>query len=352
MTARIHKGRGALSSNAGRFAARSVEIVEEEPSDEVSPQTELTAMQARRIISRNQSPDVPFDRSINPYMGCEHGCIYCYARPSHSYLDLSPGLDFETKIFYKPNAVSALLVEWQKPGYICEPVTIGANTDPYQPAEKKLGITRQLLEVFLEHRHPVSLISKSGLMRRDLDLLAELASLKLCSVAISVPTADNELKRRLEPRVPSAEVRFRLIEALSSRGVPTSLLMAPIIPAVNDSEIEAIVGRAAASGVRRASYVLLRLPFELKQIFSEWLEGHMPDRAGHVMSLIRQASGGKDYDNRFGIRQSGRGAYADMIAQRFKVACRRSGIPNARNQDDLDCSIFTPPGQRQMTLGL
>ena len=352
MTARIHKGRGALSSNAGRFAARSVEIVEEEPSDEVSPQTELTAMQARRIISRNQSPDVPFDRSINPYMGCEHGCIYCYARPSHSYLDLSPGLDFETKIFYKPNAVSALLVEWQKPGYICEPVTIGANTDPYQPAEKKLGITRQLLEVFLEHRHPVSLISKSGLMRRDLDLLAELASLKLCSVAISVPTADNELKRRLEPRVPSAEVRFRLIEALSSRGVPTSLLMAPIIPAVNDSEIEAIVGRAAASGVRRASYVLLRLPFELKQIFSEWLEGHMPDRAGHVMNLIRQASGGKDYDNRFGIRQSGRGAYADMIAQRFKVACRRSGIPNARNQDDLDSSLFRPPGQRQMTLRL
>jgi len=352
MTARIHKGRGALSSNAGRFAARSVEIVEEEPSDEVSPQTELTAMQARRIISRNQSPDVPFDRSINPYMGCEHGCIYCYARPSHSYLDLSPGLDFETKIFYKPNAVGALLAEWQKPGYICEPVTIGANTDAYQPAEKKLGITRQLLEVFLEHRHPVSLISKSGLMRRDLDLLAELASLKLCSVAISVPTADNQLKRRLEPRVPSAEVRFRLIEALSSRGVPTSLLMAPIIPAVNDSEIEAIVGRAAASGVRRASYVLLRLPFELKQIFSEWLEGHMPDRAGHVMSLIRQASGGKDYDNRFGIRQSGRGAYADMIAQRFKVACRRSGIPNARNQDDLDSSLFRPPGQRQMTLRL
>jgi DNA repair photolyase len=351
MTARIHKGRGALSSNAGRFAARSVEVVDEEPSDEVAPETSLTAMRARRIISRNQSPDVPFDRSINPYLGCEHGCIYCYARPSHSYLDLSPGLDFETKIFYKPNAVSALLGEWRKPGYICEPITIGANTDPYQPAEKKLGITRQLLEAFLEHRHPVSLISKSGLMRRDLDLLAELASLKLCSVAISVPTADNELKRRLEPRVPSAEVRFRLIEALSSHGVPTSLLMAPIIPAVNDREIEDIVGRAAASGVRRASYVLLRLPFELKQIFSEWLKGHMPDRAGHVMSLVRQASGGKDYDNRFGIRQSGRGAYADMIAQRFKVACRRAGIPNERSQDNLDRSIFRRPGQDQMTLG-
>jgi DNA repair photolyase len=351
MTARVRKGRGALSRDAGRFADRSVDAVAAEPCDEIAPETVLTAMRASRIISRNQSPDVPFNRSINPYMGCEHGCIYCYARPSHSYLDLSPGLDFETKIFYKPNAVTALLAEWQKPGYVCEPITIGANTDPYQPAEKKLGITRQLLELFLEHRHPVSLISKGGLMRRDLDLLAELAALKLCSVAISVPTADSELKRRLEPRVPSAEVRFRLMEALSSHGVPTSLLMAPIIPAVNDCEIEAIIGRAAASGVGRASYVLLRLPHELKQLFGEWLEGHMPDRAGHVMSLIRQASGGRDYDNRFGIRQSGRGAYADMIGQRFKVACRKSGIPNGRNQGDLDCSIFQRPGQGQMTLG-
>jgi DNA repair photolyase len=350
MTTRVHKGRGALSRDAGRFAARLVEKVEAEPSDEVAPDTVLTAMQANRIISRNQSPDVPFDRSINPYMGCEHGCIYCYARPSHSYLDLSPGLDFETKIFYKPNAVSALLSEWQKPGYACAPITIGANTDPYQPAEKKLGLTRQLLEAFLAHRHPVSLISKGGLMRRDLDLLAELAALNLCSVAISVPTANNELKRRLEPRVPSADVRFRLIEALSSSGVPTSLLMAPIIPAVNDCEIETIVGRAASSGAQRASYVLLRLPFELKQLFGEWLQGHMPDRAAHVMSLVRQASGGKAYDNRFGIRQSGQGAYADMIAQRFRVACRKSCMPDGRSLGELDCSQFRRPGQRQMTL--
>jgi DNA repair photolyase len=348
----VHKGRGALSRAAGRFDRRSVESTEEEPSDDIAPETVLTAMRAKRIISKNDSPDVPFDRSINPYMGCEHGCIYCYARPSHSYLDLSPGLDFETRIFYKPNAVSALLAEWQKPGYVCKPITIGANTDPYQPAEKKLGLTRQLLEAFLEHRHPVSLISKGGLMRRDLDLLTELASLNLCSVAISVPTANNALKRRLEPRVPSADVRFRLIEALSSNGIPTSLLMAPIIPAINDCEIEDIVGRAAASGARRASYVLLRLPFELKQIFAEWLDGHMPERAGHVMSLVRQASGGKDYDNRFGIRQSGRGPYADMIAQRFKVACRKSGIPDGRSQGKLDCGSFSGPGQGQMTLGL
>ena len=346
----VHKGRGAISRTAGRFEARSVEPTEPEPSDDVAPETVLTAMEARRIISSTDSPDVPFERSINPYMGCEHGCVYCYARPSHSYLDLSPGIDFETRIFYKPNAVSALLAEWQKPGYNCKPITIGANTDPYQPAEKKLGLTRQLLEVFLEHRHPVSLISKGGLMRRDLDLLAELARLSLCSVAISVPTADNALKRRLEPRVPSADARFRLIEALSSHGIPTSLLMAPIIPAVNDREIEDIVTRAAAAGVRRASYVLLRLPFELKEIFKEWLDGHMPDRAAHVMSLVRQASGGKDYDNRFGVRQSGQGAYADMIAQRFRVACRKSGIPDARSQDELDCSSFQRPGERQMTL--
>jgi DNA repair photolyase len=348
----VHKGRGALSRTRGRFEKRSVEAAgEPEPSDDVAPETVLTAMEARRIISSNDSPDVPFDRSINPYMGCEHGCIYCYARPSHSYLDLSPGIDFETRIFYKPNAVSALLAEWRKPRYVCKPITIGANTDPYQPAEKKLGLTRQLLEAFLEHRHPVSLISKGGLMRRDLDLLAELARLRLCSVAISVPTADNALKRRLEPRVPSADVRFRLMESLSSAGVPTSLLMAPIIPAVNDREIEDIVARAAAAGARRASYVLLRLPFELKEIFAEWLDGHMPERAAHVMSLVRQASGGKEYDPRFGIRQSGRGAYADMIAQRFRVACSKNGLPHARSLDDLDCGSFLPPGRHQMTLG-
>jgi DNA repair photolyase len=350
MSARVVKGRGAPSRTAGRFDARSVEP-EEGTVEDVAAETTLTAMEGIRIISTNRSPDVPFERSINPYMGCEHGCVYCYARPSHSYLDLSPGLDFETRIFYKPNAVQALLAEWQKPRYVCKPITIGANTDPYQPAEKKLRITRQLLKAFLEHRHPVSLISKGSLMRRDLDVLSELAAHRLCSVAISVPTADDALKRRLEPRVPSADQRFRLIETLSENGVPTSLLMAPIIPAVNDREIEKIVARAAESGVVRASYVLLRLPHELKQIFAEWLEGHMPERAGHVMSLMRQAGGGKDYDSRFGIRQSGRGVYADMIAQRFDVACRKSGIRHRRHsQDDLDCSRFQRPGQQQMAL--
>lgn len=346
------KGRGALSRNAGRFAIRHIEPETSWETDDVAPETTLTEMSARRIVSRNESPDVPFDRSINPYMGCEHGCVYCYARPSHSYLDLSPGLDFETKIFYKSNAVEALLAEWNRPGYECKPITIGANTDPYQPAEKTLQLTRKLLELFLQHRHPVSLISKGTLMRRDLDILSELAELKLCSVAISIPTADNALKRRLEPRVPAASQRFDLIEALSANSVPTSVLMAPVIPAVNDGEIEKIVSTAAARGAVRASYVLLRLPHELKSIFEEWLQGHMPDRAGHVMSLLRQAGGGKEYDNRFGIRQSGRGPYADMIRQRFEAACRKAGIPCGRIQEPLDCGAFRPPGQRQMSLGL
>lgn len=348
-----HKGRGAVSSPAGRFARQTVEATEPAEDGEIGPRTTLTAMAARRIVSRNDSPDVPFDRSINPYMGCEHGCVYCYARPSHSYLDLSPGLDFETRIFYKPNACEQLVAEWSKPGYECRPITIGANTDPYQPAEKKLGITRRLLETFLQHRHPVSLISKGVLMRRDLDLLAQLASLGLCSVALSIPTADNALKRHLEPRVPAASARFALMRALAARGVPVSLLMAPVIPAVNDREIEDIVSKAAASGARQASYVMLRLPHELKEIFAAWLGEHLPDRAAHVMSLVRQAGGGRDYDSRFVHRQTGRGAYAEMIAQRFRVACRRAGIPDGRGSvQTLDCSLFRPPGGRQFSLDL
>ncbi len=352
MPPQAHKGRGAVSRIAGRFEKTLIELSREESHarEAQAPGTELRAMRAGRIISTNTSPDVPFDRSINPYQGCEHGCVYCYARPSHSYLDLSPGLDFETKIFYKPNAVERLIEEWEKPGYECRPITIGANTDPYQPAEKKLGITRCLLETFLEHRHPVSLISKGGLMSRDLDLLEELASRNLCSVAISVPTMDRPLKRLLEPRVPSAGVRMQLIEALTGAGVPTSLLMAPIIPAVNDREIEAIVAEAASRGVTHATYIFLRLPHEVRDIFIEWLETHMPERAEHVMSLVRQASGGKDYDNRFGIRQRGRGPYAEMISNRFKAACRKHGLAAGRYQHKLDRSQFRRPGNKQMAL--
>jgi DNA repair photolyase len=345
-----HKGRGAVSRSAGRFDRRPLEIDPGLVADLPPPSSEYRPMPARRIISNNRSPDVPFDRSINPYQGCEHGCIYCYARPSHSYLDLSPGLDFETRIFYKPNAVDCLLAEWQKPGYTVRPITIGANTDPYQPAEKRFGVTRALLEAFLQHRHPVSLISKGVLMRRDIDLLSNLAERKLCSVAISVPTMDNGLKRILEPRVPSAEQRFRLIDELHRAGVPVSLLMAPIIPAINDSEIESIVANAAARGIAHASYIFLRLPHEVSKLFQEWLETHMPARAAHVMSLVRQASGGKDYDAAFGIRQTGRGPYAGMISQRFAAACRKFGVASGRDRQALDCEQFRPPGPQQQAL--
>ena len=347
MSVQPHKGRGAVSRPAGRFEKRSVAML---GTDSPAPDTVLRAMPARRIVSHNQSPDIPFDRSINPYQGCEHGCVYCYARPSHSYLDLSPGLDFETQIFYKPNAVERLVEEWQKPSYVCEPIAIGANTDPYQPAEKRLGITRRLLQMFLKHRHPVSLITKGGLMRRDLDVLAELADLNLCSVAVSVPTMDEQLKRILEPRVPAASVRLDLIRKLHGAGIPVSLLMAPVIPAVNDHEIEQIVASAATAGARHATWILLRLPHELKQVFAEWLDTHLPERAGHVMSLLRQASGGRDYDNRFGVRQRGRGPYAGMIGQRFRAACRRHGLSAGRYHERLDCSLFRPPGGRQLAL--
>lgn len=316
----------------------------------MAPETVLTAMQARSIISHNESPDIPFNRSINPYQGCEHGCIYCYARPSHSYLDLSPGLDFESKIFYKSNAAERLLNEWEKPGYVCEPITIGANTDPYQPAEKTTRITRDLLLLFQKHRHPVNLITKGTLILRDIDVLAELAADELCSVAISLPTIERPLKRIMEPRVPSAEARLGAISALTQRGVPVSVLMAPLIPVINDHEIERIIEVSASAGARQAHYIFLRLPFEVKDLFVEWLETHFPDRAGHVMSLVRQASGGKDYDPQFGVRQKGRGAYAEMLAGRFKAACRRAGLAQERYQERLDTTLFEKPGQRQLGL--
>jgi len=347
-----HKGRGALSNPHNRFVSRPLDATPAErcAAAQIAPDTVLRPMRARGIISRNQSPDIPFNQSLNPYLGCEHGCVYCYARPSHSYLDLSPGLDFETQIFYKPNAVERLLAAWQHKDYACEPITIGANTDPYQPAERKLRLTRRLLEAFLEHRHPVKLISKGSLMRRDIDLLRALAEQNLCSVAISIPTLDNALKRILEPRVPSAENRLRLLADLAAAGVPTSLLLAPVIPAVNDREIERILERAAACGVSRAAWILLRLPHELKTLFGDWLQTHMPERAAHVMSLVRQASGGADYDQRFGKRQTGSGPYADMIAQRFRAACKRHGLQSGRAPDLLERRHFRPPGPRQLAL--
>ncbi|MDX1515961.1 MAG: PA0069 family radical SAM protein [Woeseiaceae bacterium] len=350
---KAHKGRGAVSDRDGRFETRPVDYEAEEARSraDAAPATTLTAMRAVSIIATNASPDIPFNRSINPYQGCEHGCIYCYARPSHSYLDLSPGLDFETRIFYKPNAAERLLAEWQKPAYECEPITIGANTDPYQPAEKRLHITRDLLELFLKHRHPVNVITKSTLIERDIDLYAELAGQRLCSVAFSLPTLDRDLKRIMEPRVPSAESRLRVLAAFAARGIPTSVLVAPVIPAINDAEIERILEAVAAAGAGQAHYIFLRLPHEVRDLFVEWLQSHFPDRAKHVMSLVRQASGGRDYDNRFGVRQTGRGPYADLIGKRFRSACRRLGLHRERYQQRLDASRFQRPGQKQLGFG-
>jgi DNA repair photolyase len=345
MSLRHRKGRGAVSDRAGRFAARPLELDAEEAHARSlgAPETELRAMRSRRIIATNDSPDVPFNRSINPYQGCEHGCVY-------SYLDLSPGLDFETRIFYKPDAAARLVEEWQKPSYRCEPITIGANTDPYQPAERTTRVTRELLELFLAHAHPVSIITKGTLITRDLDLLGELARRRLCSVAISLPTLKRDLKRVMEPRVPSAAARLRAMQQLAAAGVPVSVLFAPVIPALNDDEIERVLEAAAGAGAREAAYIFLRLPHEVKDIFTEWLHVHFPDRAARVMGLVREAGGGRDYDHRYGVRQTGRGPYADMLGKRFRAACKRFGIETGRWEAALDCSRFDPPGQQQLGL--
>jgi DNA repair photolyase len=349
-----HKGRGAISAPHGRFTSRPIDLDDKETHERaaVAPDTVVRSMPAGRILSTNTSPDVPFDVSINPYQGCEHGCIYCYARPGHSYLDLSPGLDFETQIFFKPNAAARLLEAWEKPGYECKPITIGANTDPYQPAERAHKVTRQLLELFLEHRHPVNIITKSNLVCRDIDLLEALARARLASVAISMPTMDSDLKRVMEPRVPSAGARLTALQQLSEAGVPCSVLVAPIIPAINDNEIEAILQEASAAGAQQARYIFLRLPHEVKALFSEWLETHFPDRAERVLSLIRQASGGDDYDSRFHVRQKGRGPYADMLGARFSRACRKLGLNAENYQHVLDCHQFARPGPQQLGLSL
>jgi len=352
MTSHAHKGRGAVSAPLGRFEQRPVELDAEAAHKKAqqAPRTTLRAMQAGRVISTNNSPDIPFDQSINPYQGCEHGCVYCYARPSHSYLDLSPGLDFETRIFYKPNAATQLQKEWEKKSYECKPITIGANTDPYQPAEKKLEITRQLLEQFVEYRHPVNIITKSNLITRALDLLTDLAADNLCSVAISIPTMDDDLKRIMEPRVPSALSRLKAMKLLSEYGVPVSALLAPIIPAINDNEIESILEAVAVAGANQAHYIFLRLPHELLEIFSDWMQAHFPDRKERVLSLVRQASGGRTYDARFGVRQTGRGAYAKMLASRFRAASRKHGLEVDSYQHSLNCNAFSKPGQQQLGL--
>ena len=340
------RGRGTASNPHNRFApTRSVAEDDGWFQDEMPPSraTEVRRETAKTVISRNQSPDVGFDRSVNPYRGCEHGCIYCFARPSHAYWDLSPGIDFETKLIAKTNLASRLEEELQKPGYVPRPIALGINTDAYQPIEREQRLTRQALEVLLRYKHPVSIITKGALILRDLDLLAELASQRLVSVAFSLTTLDDELKRIMEPRAAAPAARLRAMRTLHEAGVPVSVLCAPMIPMINDMELEHLLEAARDAGARSAGYVLLRLPLEIADLFEEWLQAHFPERAAHVMSLIRQSRGGKNYDSRFGSRMRGEGQFAELLAQRFRLAKRKFGLDN-REYEGLDCSLFAPPG--------
>ncbi|RYZ58993.1 MAG: PA0069 family radical SAM protein [Proteobacteria bacterium] len=324
------KGRGAITNRVVRFQAHVTEPVDdgwERPEDEASvPRTTVQPEQARSLINYNSSPDIGFDRSINPYRGCEHGCIYCYARPSHAYLGLSPGLDFETRLTYKADAAALLRAELAKPGYRCAPVMLGANTDPYQPVERRLRVTREVLEVLLEARHPVSIVTKSTGVLRDLDLLTEFARLDLVHVMVSLTSLDPEIKRTLEPRAASPAARLNTIHSLAAAGVPVGTLIAPVIPVITDSELESLLEAAVDAGARRAGYVLLRLPLELRDLFREWLEAHHPGKAAHVLSLLEQLRGGQLNDSRFGQRMTGIGIYAQLLRRRFALARERLGV--------------------------
>ncbi len=340
------KGRGAASNREGRFESARGETFDDAwtPDDEsASPvETQVTHERARTIISRNDSPDIPFDQSINPYRGCEHGCIYCYARPSHSYLNLSPGLDFETKLFAKTNAAELLRAELSKPGYRVSPINMGANTDPYQPIERRYRITRQVIEILAELKHPLTIVTKNALVERDLDLLMPLAKQNLVYVFLSVTSLDNRLASKLEPRASAPHRRIEAVRRLSEAGVPCGVLVAPIIPMLTDRWLEGIIERAAQAGARMASYTIMRLPYELKDLVREWLELHFPERAEHVMSLIKQMRGGKENDPRFGSRMRGEGEFAALIRQRFSIAARKFGLTRTRDIA-LDCALFTPP---------
>lgn len=347
----IIKGRGTARNPANRFAS-SLLVREEDGwyQDDV-PQTQATEIrfeQSRSIITRNQSPDIAFDRSINPYRGCEHGCIYCFARPSHAYWDMSPGLDFETRLIARSNAATLLIEQLGKRGYQCAPIALGANTDPYQPIEREQRLTRQCLDVLLAHRHPVAIITKSALILRDLDLLGEMARQRLVSVSISLTTLDDDLKRILEPRAASGRSRLRVVRQLQEAGVPVSVICAPMIPMINDMELERMLEAASQAGAAAAGYILLRLPREVAPLFEDWLQVHYPQRAEHVLSLIRQCRGGRLNDPRFGNRFRGQGAFAALLAQRFSRAARRYGL-NQEPRQPLDCSRFAVP-DAQMTL--
>jgi len=347
------RGRGAVSNASGRFEkeTRSQEDVGWDLPEDLPPlRTQVTRESAKTIITRNESPDISFDQSINPYRGCEHGCVYCFARPTHAYLGLSAELDFETKLFSKINAASLLERELAAPGYAVKTIAIGTNTDPYQPVERRERVMRKLLEVLALANHPVAIVTKSALVLRDLDLLAPMAEKGLVKVALSVTTLDPVLARKMEPRASSPERRLDAIRRLAEAKVPTAVMAAPIIPAINDSEIEAILARAQAAGAREAGYVLLRLPLEVRDIFAEWLRAHYPDKLKHMLSLMRTVRQGKLYDSRFGARMTGSGPYAWMIGRRFEAAAARLGLAGTRIR--LRNDLFRPPNRQGEQLRL
>ena len=339
------KGRGAISNGSGRFESEHRVLIDDGwgTLDDEAPalKTSIGIDATRSIIARNDSPDIPFDRSINPYRGCEHGCIYCFARPTHAFLGLSPGQDFEARLFAKPKAAQLLALELRKPGYQVRPMALGTNTDPYQPIDTRFKITREILKVLRDFKHPVSIVTKSNRVVRDIDILSEMAGMNLARVAISITTLDRKLARSMEPRAPTPERRLEALAQLSQAGIPTAVMTAPMIPALNDHELEAILERAHEAGARNAAYVVLRLPLEIKGLFAEWLEAQQPGRAKHVMSLVRSMRQGKDYDAEWGKRMKGTGVYAELIAKRFKLACDRLGLNQEWTPQRID--LFKPP---------
>ena len=347
------RGRGAGLNMAGRFEQEAREEIDDGwgSLEDLPPlKTDVHVEAARRIITRNESPDISFDRSINPYRGCEHGCIYCFARPSHAYMGMSPGLDFETKLFAKPNAAELLARELSAPGYKVKTIAIGTNTDPYQPIERQMRIMREVLEVLQKARHPVGIVTKSALILRDLDILQEMAADGLAKVALSITTLDRKLARAMEPRAATPPKRLEAIATLSEAGVPTSVMVAPVVPALNDMEIERILDAAYAQGAREAGYILLRLPREVSPLFRDWLLRNYPDRYRRVMSVLQTMRGGKDYDAEWGKRMRGEGPYAWQIGRRFELAAKRLGFNHRRRR--LRTDLFIPPLKGAVQLSL
>ncbi|MGY6214738.1 PA0069 family radical SAM protein [Methylolobus aquaticus] len=346
------KGRGAITNRASRFdtTVREPDEAAESGSGIEVPRTEVTEEYARSIVSKNRSPDIPFDRSINPYRGCEHGCIYCYARPTHAYLGLSPGLDFETQLVVKRNAAEQLSTELGRKGYRCEPIALGANTDPYQPVERIHRVTREILEVLHDCRHPITITTKSALIERDLDLLVAMAERRLVEVQISITTLDGQLARVMEPRATAPARRLETVRTLADAGVPVRLMVAPLIPFVNDADLENLVTEGARHGAQSAGYIVLRLPLEIKDLFREWLEAHFPLRAHRVLACVTELHDGQLYNPQFGKRQTGTGIFADLLRQRFAIALRKSGM--RCELPPLDSSLFRPPRRHAAQLDL